>query len=196
MSNAIFSARDKSRTSAGKRHNMVRKATQPPADQGGWIAETKLFLESAAYRSLSINARRVLDRLKLEHIDHGRAENGELIVTHQQFIEYGATPDFVGDGIDECVFKGLVKVRRGRAGNGTAHPNVYTLTFDGTSDGLGATNEWRSFTEDDSKRWTEAVRQRRADQRSGVGRKKKPHSVNTKFAHPLFTKSAGLREAS
>lgn len=170
---AVFNPRDKSRTSHGKTFNQVKKVTRPPEDQGGWIAETREFLESPAYRTLSINGRRTLDRLKVEHIAHGRVHNGELIVTHDQFIEYGVTSDLVADGIDECVFKGLVKIRRGRAGNGTAHPNVYTLTFDGTFDGLPATNEWRRFTQDDAKRWTADMRKRRMDQRAAVGRKKK-----------------------
>jgi hypothetical protein len=195
MSNAIFNARDKSRTSAGKRHNMVRKATQPPADQGGWIAETREFLESVSYRTLSINGRRVLDRLKIEHICHGRTQNGGLIVTHQHFIEYGVTPDLVGDGIDECAFKGLVKVRRGRAGNGTAHPNIYTLTFDGTEDGLAASNEWRTFTIQDAKRWTEEGRKGRIEKRAAVGRKQKAHLEKSKFAHSEKSKFVVIREA-
>lgn len=195
MSNAKFNPRDKSRTSVGKRHNMVRKATQPPSDQGGWIAETREFLEAAAYRTLSVNGRRLLDRLKIEHISHGRTQNGELIVPHAQFIAYGVTADLVGDAIDECSFKGLIKVRRGRAGNGTAHPNIYTLTFDGTADGLSATNEWRIFTMDDAKRWTEEARKGRVEQRAVVGRKKKAHLVKSKSAHLVKSKFVGNREA-
>jgi hypothetical protein len=143
---AIFNPRDKSRTEGGKTFNLVKKNTQPPSDQGGWIAISREFLESAAYRSLSVNGRKALDRLMIEHIGHGRTRNGKLIVTHEQFIDYGVTCDFVADALDELAYKGLLKMEKGRAGNGTAHPTIYTLTFDGTHDGLPASNPWKRFT--------------------------------------------------
>lgn len=163
----------KDRTCRGKTYNLVRKHTMPPNDQGGWMAETRDFLESSAYRTLSTNARRALDRLKIEHIGHGRTHNGKLIVTHDQFISYGVTPEYVGDALDELVFKGLLKLTRGRAGNGTAHPNVFRLTFDGDFEGASATNEWRRFTDDDAKRWVETGREQRKLARASVGRKTK-----------------------
>lgn len=169
----VFDPRDKSRTSAGKTFNMVRKHTRPPEDQGGWMAITRELLESAAYRSLSVNARKALDRLIIEHIGHGRVMNGRLIVTHDQFIEYGTTGEYVADAIDELQYKGLLKSKKGRAGNGTAHPTIYTLTFDGSHDGIAATNEWKKFTMAEARLWSEVVRKQRADNRAGVGRKKK-----------------------
>ncbi|TPM33718.1 hypothetical protein FJ955_02970 [Mesorhizobium sp. B2-2-2] len=176
--------RDNSRTERGKTFSLVKKHTLPPNDQGGWIAETREFLESSAYRTLSMNGRRALDRLKIEHIGHGRTRNGKLIVTHDQFISYDVTPEYVGDALDELAFKGLLKVTRGRAGNGTAHPNVFRLTFDGDSEGAPATNEWRRFTDEDAKRWVETVREQRKLQRAGVGRKSKS-SLRSPEARPL-----------
>ncbi|KSV76697.1 hypothetical protein N182_24810 [Sinorhizobium sp. GL2] len=169
---SVFNPRDKSRTTGGKTFNLVRKHTQPPADQGGWIAITREFLESAAYRSLSGNARKALDRLKIEHIGHGRTQNGRLIVPHDQFYAYGVTAEYVADALEELEFKGLIKMSKGRAGNGTAHPTIYRLTFDGTHDGLAATNEWKRLTMEDAKRWSEVVRKERMEQRAKVGRKK------------------------
>ncbi|WP_413709153.1 hypothetical protein [Rhizobium sp. Rhizsp82] len=191
---AEFNARDKSRTASTKADQMRSKNTQPPKDQGGWIAVTMQFLESAAYRSLSLNARRALDRLKIEHISHGRKRNGLLIVTHLDFIAYGLTKDLVGDAIDELVHKGLVRVTRGRAGNGTAHPNVFALTFDGTHDGLSATNDWAKITSDDIRRWSVSTRQLKLDARSKVGRKKKPRSEKSESVHPHLSESVGLSE--
>lgn len=169
----IFDPRDKSRTAGGKTYNMVKKNTQPPADQGGWMAITRELLESAAYRSLSVNGRKALDRLIIEHISHGRTENGKLIVTHDQFYAYGVTFSSIADALDELAYKKLVKMRKGRAGNGTAHPTVFTLTFDGTHDGAPATNEWRRFTMAEARLWSEVVRKQLADARSKPGRKKK-----------------------
>ena len=121
---AHFNPRDKSRTAEGKTRAMVRKNTQPPGDQGGWMAISRLFLESPAYRSLSVNALKALNRLMLEHIGHGRLKNGELLVTHDQFQEYGVTGEYVADAVDELQLlrpcAGVVR-RRDREGhlNGT-----------------------------------------------------------------------------
>ncbi|MGR9169609.1 hypothetical protein [Rhizobium sp. KDH_Rht_773_N] len=170
---AIFNPRDKSRTSGGKAYDMVRKNTQPPKDQGGWIAISRALLESPAYRTLSVNARKALDRLLIEHVGHGRLKNGQLLVTHEQFQAYGVTGEYVADAVEELQYKGLLKSKKGRAGNGTAHPTVYTLTIDGTYDGLAATNDWKRFTMAEARLWGEVVRKQRSEQRAKIGRKKK-----------------------
>lgn len=136
------------------------------------MAITRDFLGSPAYRSLSVDARKRLDRLIIEHIGHGRTENSRLVVTHEQFIEYGATLDLIADAVDELVYKGLVKAERGKAGNGTSHPTVFTLTFDGTYDGVPASNQWKKFTMAEARLWSEVVRKQRAEMRAKVGRKK------------------------
>ncbi|MCB1469256.1 MAG: hypothetical protein KDK08_19430 [Rhizobiaceae bacterium] len=181
---AIFSPRDKSRTESGKTASLVRQHTRPPDDQGGWFAITRDFLESAAFRSLSVNARKCLDRLIIEHISHNRLENGRLIVTHEQFIEYGVTGEYVGDALDELAYKGLLKAERGKAGNGTAHPTIFTLTFDGRRDGLPATDEWKKCTLAEARLWSEVVRNQRAQARAKVGRKNKS-SLRVSEIRPL-----------
>jgi hypothetical protein len=146
------------------------------------MALTRDFLESAAYRTLSVNGRKCLDRLIIEHIAHNRQHNGRLIVTHDQFYDYGVTAENIADGLDELEFKRLIKMDKGRAGNGTAHPTIYTLTFDGTHDGGAATNGWRTFTVDDAKRWSETVRKERSEARAAK-RKKSP--LRDSVASPL-----------
>ena len=170
---AEFNARDKSRTEVGKRQTMVAKNTQPPKDQGGWMALTRDLLESPSWRTLSVNSRKVIDRLLIEHIGHGRRRNGELIVTHEQFIAYGVTCDLIADALEEAEYKGLIKMKKGRAGNGTAHPTIYAITFDGTCDGLAATNDWKKFTMPEAKLWSEVVRKQKAEARAAIGRKRK-----------------------
>lgn len=181
---AIFSPRDRSRTELGKTASLVRRHTRPPSDQGGWMAITRDFLESAAYRSLSVNGRKCLDRLIIEHIGHNRLENGRLVVTHEHFIDYGVTGEYVGDALDELAYKGLLKAERGKAGNGTAHPTIFTLTFDGRHDGAAASNEWKKFTMAEARLWSEAVRKQRADDRAKVGRKNKS-SLRVSEIRPL-----------
>jgi hypothetical protein len=44
---------------------------------------------SPAWLALPDNARRVLDRLELEHMQHGGAENGVLVVTFDDFERHG-----------------------------------------------------------------------------------------------------------
>lgn len=182
---SVFDPRDRSKTAAGKTFDMVKKNTQPPKDQSGWMAITRDLLESPSYRTLSVNGRKALDRLIIEHIGHGRLKNGQLVVTHDQFIDYGVTGEYVADAIDELEYKGLLKADRGRAGAGTAHPTIYRLTFDGTHEGLPASNEWKKFTMAEARLWSEVVRQQRLKKRSNVGRKKKT-SLRDSEIRPLW----------
>lgn len=187
---AKFNPRDRSRTTEGKTASLVKKHTNPPRDQGGWMALTLDMLESAAYRTLSPNGRKCWDRLTLEHVAHGGRENGRLIVTHEQFIDYGVTGEYVADGLDELAYKGLIKMQRGKAGNGTAHPTVFTLTFMGTYDGAPATNEWKRFTVAEAKLWSEVVRKQRADARAAK-HKSRSSLRDSEVRHFGIAKSAG-----
>ncbi|WP_068086793.1 hypothetical protein [Polycladidibacter stylochi] len=144
-----------------------------PPEGGKWIWETCGLLESAAYRALSINARKVLDRIKIEHINNAGLENGALKVTHRQFEEYGVGKNRIADAIDELVFMGLIAVRRGRAGVGTGHPNEFRLTWIGDKDGGYATNEWKGKTSVDVRRWTEQARDDKKSKRQADNENKK-----------------------
>jgi hypothetical protein len=181
------------KTHASKTYSMVQKNTKPPKDQGGWMAVTKDILESSSYRSLSANAHKALDRLRVEHISHMRSENGNLIVLHEQFYDYGVTAEYVADALDELAYKGLIKMRKGRAGNGTAHPTIFTLTFDGTRDGLPATNDWKKITEEQTERWSKVERKRKMEDRAALGRKRKS-SLRDSEIRPL--RDSEMRKAS
>jgi hypothetical protein len=76
------------------------------------------MLESDAWAALSINGRRVLDRLCIEHAHHGGTENGNLIVTYDDFVQFGIRRQSVKPAIDETVHLGLVEITElGRGGN-------------------------------------------------------------------------------
>lgn len=173
--------KDKSRTSRGKTYNLVMKHNKPPADQNGWSWFTVDYMSSVAFRTLSINASRAIVRLVIEHCAHGGLHNGQLIVTHQQFKEHGVSGEYVADAIDELVFKGLIRVRRGRAGAGTSHPNVYRLTWLGDHEGAPPTNEWMRCTEAMAATWASTIRKQQADRRGKVGRKKKTPLRNSEI---------------
>lgn len=89
-----------------------------------------------------------------------------------RLIAYGVSGEYVADAVDELTFKGLIRVKRGRAGNGTSHPNSYTLTYTGNFEGAPATNEWQRCTPAMVEAWTVTIRKQMADQRGSVGRKK------------------------
>ena len=175
---------------ARQTYNLVKKHTQPPKDKGGWMAISRDLLESPAWRSLSTNCRKLVDRIVIEHIGHNRLKNGELIVTHPQFRDYGLTGDLVADAIDEAEFKGLIRAERGRAGNGTAHPTLYRLTFDGDWQGAAASNEWARVTDDDVRRWSASLRDERREKRSKLGKKRKT-SLRNPGMRPL--RNQGVR---
>ncbi|WJR67252.1 hypothetical protein QTA58_00315 [Neorhizobium sp. CSC1952] len=174
-----FNPRDKSRTTRGKTFNEIRKNSRPPSQGAAsadssqrWQWLTVELLSSPAFRTLSPNASRAFFRIIIEHAAHGALENGKLIVTHPQFVEHGVTGEYVADAIDELEYKGLIKIKRGRAGAGTAHPNLYTLTFSGDYEGAPATNEWRKCSLERCRRWDEVDRKIAKANREKLGRKK------------------------
>ncbi|MBB4239253.1 hypothetical protein GGD57_005874 [Rhizobium esperanzae] len=185
-----FNPRDKSRTSAGKTRAMVRKHTAPPggSDDGSlrWQWLTIQLLESPAFTTLSPNACRAFFRIVIEHTSHAALENGKLVVTHPQFVSYGVTGEYVADALDELEYKGLIKVARGRAGSGVAHPNRFTLTFVDDHEGAPATDEWKRCTAENCRKWSETDRKLAADKRGRLGRKKNAASESRNTAASGF----------
>lgn len=195
-----FNPRDKSKTTAGKTRNLARKHTSPPRlDDGApdslnrWQWLTVELLESSAFRALTGNALKAFFRILIEHTAHAALENGKLIVTHAQFEEYGVTADYIGDAIDELEYKWLIKIKRGRSGAGTAHPNIYTLTFVGDHQGAPATNEWRQCSTERCVQWAKIDRKIAADRRSKVGRMKKTSPRDSGIRPP---RNSGIRRVS
>ncbi len=97
----------------------------------------------AAFRELSLSARRVLDRLEIEFADHGGTNNGKLPVTYDDFKVYGIHRHSVAPAIREAVALGFVEVTEpGRAGNAEHRkPNLFRLTYRHTDNGP-PTHEW------------------------------------------------------
>lgn len=184
---AQVNPRDKSRSALPRRDKRVNVYRTPP--QGtNWIWLTEDFISSPAYTSLSINANRALWRIIAEYLAKNRNENGQLIVTHPQFVAHGVTGRLIADAIDELVFKGLVRALRGRAADGTPHPTRFRLTFYGDRDGNAASHDWKAIGSDDTLRW-EDVRPSKAAERSGkAGRKKNSSLHEGEIPHCTFVK--------
>src|SRR5580704_4779300 len=76
----------------------ARQASRPPADEP-WVWLTRELLSSNAWQTLSVNERRVIDRLLIEHMNHAGTMNGQLRVSHRQFIKCGVTKNKVAPAI-------------------------------------------------------------------------------------------------
>lgn len=91
-----------------------RKANSPPQGESfGWL--TLSMMKSAAYRVLSPAARKVLDRIHIEHLEHGGRENGRLKVTHRDLKKAGVQQRRIPGAIAEVEALGWAKrTYRGR----------------------------------------------------------------------------------
>jgi hypothetical protein len=115
---------------------------------GQWVAHRIDMIQSPAWRALSLSARRVLDRIEIEHAAHGGAENGRLPVTYDDFVRYGIHRHAVAPAIREAVALGFLKIREsGRAGNADfRRPNIFELTYLPTQ--IAATDDWAKIAEE------------------------------------------------
>jgi hypothetical protein len=118
------------------------------AISGQFIAHPRQMLESPAMRVLSLAARRTLDRIELEHLEHGGAENGKLPVTYRQLEEWGVRRHTVASAIRELEALGLIRItRRGYSGAAELRsPTLYELTFRPAWNARGdGTHEYRQI---------------------------------------------------
>jgi hypothetical protein len=116
---------------------------------GQFAARPIKMLESPAFRVLSRGAHQVLARIEIEHAHHGGAENGELPVTYDHFVEHGLHRHAIAPAIRELAALGFIEVtRRGCAMNGDQQQvSLYRLTFRHAKRATGdGTHEWRRIT--------------------------------------------------
>jgi len=148
------------------------------------------MLESPAWRTLSLSARRVLDRIEIEHMNHGAAENGRLPVTYDDFMEFGIERHAINPAIRECEALGFIEItQRGRAGNADfRQPNVFRLTYlHRYQIGEAATHEWRRIeTMEEAEMLARIARNPRAKkQNPSAGKPTKP-SAGKPTTNPRF----------
>lgn len=119
-----------------------------PKIGGPYVAHTREMLQSPAWRTLSLGARRLLDRIELEHLAHGGKDNGKLPVTFDQFVDYGIHRHAIAPGMRECSALGMLEItRQGCAGNAEFRsPNQFRITYLPSMGTIQPTNEWRSIT--------------------------------------------------
>jgi hypothetical protein len=106
------------------------------------------LIGSVALAALSLRARRVLDRLVIEHLENAGKHNGKLAVSYSQLSAHaGVNQREVASGLAELVDLGLLVVSHGRRPKGAAvtRPNFYRLTFLPDHEGVFPSEEWRRF---------------------------------------------------
>jgi hypothetical protein len=121
----------------------ARKASRPPPGEP-WVWLTRELLSSNAWQTLSINERRVIDRLLIEHMNHAGTMNGRLRVSHRQFITWGVTKNMVAPAIHGLQARGFVRITPADSNGDIRGYYQYRLTFL-PADYSEPTNEWRSF---------------------------------------------------
>jgi hypothetical protein len=122
-----------------------RPGTRRHTKIGGQFAARLIeMLESPAFRVLSLSAHRILSRLEIELAHHGGTNNGQLIVTYDDFAEYGIHRHAIAPGIRELVALGFVEITQsGCAGNAEHRtPNLFRLTLKNTATD-NPTDDWR-----------------------------------------------------
>jgi hypothetical protein len=110
---------------------------------GHFVMLPVALLASPAYQALGINARRILDRIEIEHHHNYRKRNGELQVPYSDFVRAGIGRRFISAALRDLEIVGLLEIRAGRcAPNQFRAPNLYRLTYLPTESGE-PTNEYK-----------------------------------------------------
>jgi hypothetical protein len=117
-----------------------------PPGQFMWF--TREMLESPAWNVMPLSARRVLDRVMIEHVKHGGTRNGALVVTYDDFQRFGIRRKSIAPAIETAGALGLLDVTwRGARAYGVAREaSEYGLTWLPRCDGTPANNRWRHIT--------------------------------------------------
>lgn len=158
-----------SRVNATGRTDTKRKMRRMKIE-GQFIAHKVDMIASPGFGALSKSERRLLDRLELEHAEHGGMENGNLICTYSDFNEFGIRLQGIAAAIRVVSALGFVEVmKQGRAGNGEHRtPSRYRLTYLNTTGANGAdaekpTDDWRKTeTEEQARMIASAARAARS----------------------------------
>ena len=123
----------------------IRKRTKrhkPDEANPAFIMTRLVTLDSVAYWALKPIERTILNVIEIEHMRHGGAENGRLIVTRRQFEKRGIHKDAIAPGLRALEALGFIEIEHGAAGVGDqAQAHRFRLTYVQPN----PTDEWRKF---------------------------------------------------
>lgn len=151
--------------SSGALSGRDRKTHSPPKGEP-WVWMTLELLASPAWKALSINGRRLVEFLMVEHRNQGGRENGNLLAPYDQLVPWGLTRCCIREATKEAEFLGLLHVGRGGRWAGTNVPSTYRLTFYADRDGNPPTNGWKGKTAEAIATWHQDEIRRRRGRRS------------------------------
>ena len=139
--------------------NGRRFGNGPPMDEP-WMWETAEMLRSPAWREMTLNARMVLDRIRLEHMAHAGTMNGLLAVTHNDFAAYGIRKKSIKQAIEIAKALGWIDVAEPghRSYGGVKRPTKYALTYLPRHDGSPKTDRWKKMDEITAAQLVKAIR--------------------------------------
>ncbi|MGY8631844.1 hypothetical protein RAD15_05010 [Bradyrhizobium sp. 14AA] len=125
----------------------MSRRTRAKTIEGQFVALQIEMINSPAWKTLSLSARRVIDRICIELANHGGKDNGKLPVTIDQFVEHGMDRHAVAPAIREVCALGFVeKTKQGRvSAGGFNEASEFRLTFTYTDAKCPPTHEWRRF---------------------------------------------------
>jgi hypothetical protein len=112
-----------------------------------WHSRPVELMKSPALRCLSSSAHLALLRVEIELRQHAGKCNGDLVVTKEQFIEFGIHQDMVAPALREVEAVGIISIKHGRGGNAEhREPNRFTLNYlCGAEDEATKLDAWKRF---------------------------------------------------
>lgn len=147
--------------SSGVFTSRYKKINGPPKDEP-WVWMTVELFASPAWKALSINGRRLVEFLIVEHGNQGGRENGNLHAPYDQLVPWGLSRRLIRKATMEAEFLGLLRVERGGRWAGTNVPSTYRLTFYADRDGNPPTNGWKGKTAEAIAAWHDDRRGRKS----------------------------------
>ena len=107
----------------------------------GFVKMPQELLESAAWRGLAINTRRLIDFLMIEYSRHAGKANGRLVAPRQQLEAFGIGARHISTAIEDAEHRGILECKRGFG----RHPNRYALTWLPFGDSSEPSNRWKRY---------------------------------------------------
>jgi len=141
-------------------------------------------------RVLSLSERRALERIELEHLEHGGMENGKLPVTYADFEKWGVRRDSIAGAIRTLEGLGLIEItRHGYAGAVEKRaPSLYRLTFlaawnAGRADGTGTHEYLKTKTVEEAELIAVRARNARNPRNAERGKMQSATPQNAQIPH-------------